>query len=202
MSEPEDFHDDDHDSYQERIEKLSMLTVGVAKDIAPAGQITMLMHQIVHGTVAPPEIRDFTKVLLQVIEGERDPEIGCHLPDELAQTVRDTIRQIEEPLPGETDEEMPREGLSLPELLTRVGEACTGNVMLWQQLWNFTEELEHSPTTPPEIQQLAIVLRKILAGERQAHITEELSPDIAVSVNQLLDHLRDISVTPPNPSSN
>lgn len=181
--------DDSDYSYEERVEKLVALTVGVAKGIIPAGQVSLLMLQIAQGSVAPAEIREFTLILLQIIKGEREPKMGSHLPLNLAQAVEDVIEQIEAPLPEAPSEESEGEELTLLELLERVGEACTGNVVLWQQLWNFTETLENDPTTPSDIKVLAIVLRKILAGERQKHVLEPLPAELAEPVNELLDQL-------------
>ena len=198
MSQPlEPDHQDEEHSYQERVEKLAMMTVGVTKGIVPSGQITLLMHQIANGTVAPPEIRAFTQVLLQIIQGERNPDVGNHLPEPLAQVVQETIAQIEAPLPEPEPDQVQAEGLTLLELLERVGEACTGNAGLWQQLWNFTEQLESAPTTPPEIRELAVVLRKILAGERQQHVLDDLPADLAEPVAHLLEQLLAQSAVPP-----
>jgi hypothetical protein len=69
-------------------------------------------------------------------------------------------------------------------------------VALWQQLWRFTEQLESEPTTPPNIKALALVLRKILAGERQSYITEDLPPELAGPVNVLLEALLKQAVSP------
>ena len=197
--DPADLHEHDEDSYEERVEKLVMLTVGVVKEILPAGQVSLLFYQIAQGTVAPPEIRSFVQVLLQIMRGQRDSDAGAHLPPELAQAVVETIERIEAPLSTDeapvTDEEA--EGLTLIELLERVGEACSGNVALWQQLWHFTEQLETEPTTPPDIKALALVLRKILAGERQRHITEDLPPELAGPVVALLEELLQQAVAPP-----
>jgi hypothetical protein len=196
--DPSDPHLHNEDSYEERVEKLVMLTVGVAKDILPAGQIGLLFYQIAHGTIAPPEIRSFVKVLIQITQGERDPDAGAHLPSDLAQAVKETIERIEAPpAVGEASVAEPEtEGLTLIELLERVGEACGGNVALWQQLWRFTEQLESEPTTPPNIKALALVLRKILAGERQSCITEDLPPELAGPVNVLLEALLKQAVSP------
>lgn len=191
-------HVEDHDhSYEERIEKLMMMTVGVAKGIIPRGQVTLLMHQIANGSAAPLEIREFTRVLLKLTQGERDPNVGAHLPLHLAEAVKATIAQIEAPLPEPSSEEMEADGLTLLELLERVGEACTGNIQRWQQLWNFTEALQKAPTTPPEIKTLALVLRKVLAGERQSHVTEDLPPELAEPVNLLLEQLLRHAASPP-----
>lgn len=184
---PEHHPQEDDASYEERVEKLVTMTVGAAKGIIPPGQISLLLLQIANGTAAPPEIRAFTLVLLQLIKGERDPDIGSHLPPGLAEATKEAIDRIEAPLPVEDEGEA--EGLTLSELLERVGEACTGNVILWQQLWDFTETLETAPTTPPDIKTLAVVLRKILAGERQKHIVEVLPPQLAEPVSLLLDQL-------------
>lgn len=184
---PEHHLQEDDASYEERVEKLVTMTVGAAKGIIPPGQISLLLLHIANGTAAPPEIRAFTRVLLRLIKGERDPDIGSHLPAALAEAIKETIDRIEAPLPVEDEGEV--EGLTLLELLERVGEACTGNVILWQQLWGFTETLETAPATPPDIQTLAVVLRKILAGERQKHIVEVLPPELAEPVSLLLDQL-------------
>ena len=192
-------HDRDEDEdYEERVEKLVALTVGVAKGVIPAGQVSLLMYQIAHGSVAPPEIREFVRCLIQITKGERDPKMGADLPPHLAAAVRQTLEQIAAPWPETDGDEVETEGLTLLELLERVGEACTGNLQLWQQLWAFTEQLETDPTTPPEIKTLAVVLRKILAGERQSHLLEDLPPDVAASVKLLLDRLRQLSASAPH----
>ena len=185
----EGYQDDSDYSYEERVEKLVAMTVGVAKGIIPTGQITLLMLQIANGTVAPPEIRAFTRILLKIIKGERNPKIGAHLPADLAKAVEKAIDQIEAPLPEPSAAEAEVEELTLLKLLERIGEACTGNVMLWQQLWNFTETLKNAPTTPPDIKALGSVLQKILAGERQKQVTEALPTELAAPINELLDQL-------------
>ena len=184
-----DHQPEDNSTDEERIEKLMALTVGAAKGIIPAGQVSLLLLQITNGTAAPPEIRAFTQVLLQLLKGERDPRRGAHLPPALAEAVKETINQIEAPLPEAGADPGEAEGLTLLELLERVGEACSGNVMLWQQLWDFTETLAAAPTTPPDIKNLALALRKILAGERQQHVVEGLPPELAEPVRLLLAQL-------------
>jgi len=186
------------ESYEERVEKLVMLTVGVAKGIIPTGQMTLLLHQIAHGAVAPPEIREFAKVLIQITKGERDPAIGAHLPSDLAEAIKDTIARVEAPLPDAGSEDAAGEELTLLELLQRVGEACLGDIQLWQQLWDFSQTLQEQDTTPPEIKTLAEVIRKILAGERQQHITADLPPQLAEPVNLLLAQLLQHAVSPPD----
>ena len=69
--------------------------------------------------------------------------------------------------------------------------------MLWQQLWHFTQELATDDSLPSEIQTLGSVLRKILAGERQKYILNELSPEHRWAIEQLLDWLMDRAVEPP-----
>jgi hypothetical protein len=184
----------DQASYEERVEKLVSLTVAAAKEIIPLNQIRLLLLQITNGDAAPSEIRAFTRVLLKVLRGERDAEIGSHLPPDLAHSVKETIEQIEAPLP-EIEAEV--EGLTLEQLLERIAEACQGNIILWQQLWDFTEILEKAETTPPDIQLLAVVLRKILAGERQNHVTESLPTELAEPVRDLLNWLRRQASPPP-----
>ncbi len=158
-----DTYEEHEDSYAERVEKLMTMTVAVAKGFVPSGQVVLPLTQIAHGSLAPPEIKEYTKILLQIIKGERNPQIGADLPPDLAQAVTETIRQIEAPIP-EADNNVPKqEALTLTELLERIGEACLGDVSLWQDMWNFMDELENSPETPPDIKALALALTLAVA---------------------------------------
>ena len=196
-SHPDHPHDhEDETSYEEKVEKLVGLTVAATKAIVPPGQVRMLLLQIANGTAAPSEIRDFASVLLKLLNGDRDRAmLTTDLPNDLALAIEGAIDRIEAPLPADQPEE--KEGLSLEQLLERVAEACQGNLIIWQQLWNFTEDLEKAETTPPEIRSLAVVLRKILAGERQAHVTDTLPAELASPVNDMLAWLRQQSTSPP-----
>ena len=183
----------DHSSDEERIEKLVAMTVAAAKEIIPPGQVMLPLLQIANSNLAPPEIKAFAGVLIQLLKGNHSPDQVAGLPPHLRQAVADTVARINAPLPPDDHSGPQREGLSLPELLERVAQACAGNLLLWQQLWTFTEELEATPSTPPDIKTLAGVLRKILAGERQQHITAGLPPELAGPVNHLLNRLLDHS---------
>jgi hypothetical protein len=198
--QPQPNHPHDHDdeaSYEEKVEKLVGLTVAAVKEIVPPGQVRMLLLQIANSTAAPPEIRNFTHVLLKLLSGDRDQaSLIADLPDNLALAVEEAITRIEAPLP--TDQAEEAEGLTFEALLERVAEACQGNMIIWQQLWNFTEDLEKAETTPPAIRNLAVVLRKILAGERQPHVTDTLPAELAAPVNDLLTWLRQQSASPPS----
>jgi hypothetical protein len=85
-----------------------------------------------------------------------------------------------------------------------VAEACSGEMMLWQQLWTLTEQLAAAENLPPEIRALGSVLRKILAGERQKFVLDELALEHRGAVAQLLEWLNERAVEPwpsPNHSS-
>jgi|GEM_PF-1624798 len=192
-------HDDDYD---EKIEKMLSLTASAAKGLIPVGQISLTLSQIANGNLAPPEARDLARTLSRILNGERDPiALVEDLIPEFAELVWETLEAIEAPLPDlEEDEEEEREEITFEQLVEKVAEACTGEVMLWQRLWDFTEELSTDERVPPDIQALGRVLRKILAGERQKHVLDELlSPQHRWAVEQLLDWLLEQAATPDIP---
>jgi len=192
-------HDDDYD---EKIEKMLSLTASAAKGLIPVGQISLTLSQIANGNLAPPEARDLARTLNRILNGERDPiALVEDLIPEFAELVWETLEAIEAPLPDlEEDEEEEREEITFEQLVEKVAEACTGEVMLWQRLWDFTEELSTDERVPPDIQALGRVLRKILAGERQKHVLDELlSPQHRWAVEQLLDWLLEQAATPDIP---
>lgn len=183
------------DTYAEKIEKMVTMTVAAAKGIVPVGQVALPLAQIANGNLAPSEVRDLARALSRILQGERDPAKLTHeLTPELAQVLRDTLAQIEAPLP-EADEAEPV-GLTFEELVEKVAEACSGEVMLWQQLWTLTQRLADDSSLPPEIRQLGTVLRRILAGERQKFILDELAPQHRWAVEQLLDWLNGRAASP------
>lgn len=182
------------DNYDEKIEKMVSLTVSAARGQIPVTQISLPLAQIAAGDLAPPQARALARALSRILNGERDPiALVEELPPELAEVVWDALEAIEAPESGEDEE---REEVSFEELVEKVAEACTGEVMLWQRLWEFTDELSTDPRVPPDVQALGRVLRKILAGERQKHILDELSPEHRWAVEQLLDWLVEQSATP------
>lgn len=184
------------DSHTEKIEKLVTMTVAAAKGIVPVGQVALPLAQIANGVLAPPEMRDFTRALSHILQGERDPlKLAETLTPELAEIIWDTLDQIDAPLP-ESDEAEPV-GLTFEELVEKTAEACSGEMMLWQQLWNLTGQLAADENLPPEIRAVGAVLRKILAGERQKFILDELTPEHRWAVVQLLDWLGSRAVAPP-----
>lgn len=183
------------DDYTEKIDKMMTLTIAGAKGIVPLGQVMLPLAQIAQGQAAPPEIRGFAQVLLRILRGERDPvELAESLTPELAETVWDTLDQIEAPLPEEESLELV--GLTFEELIERVAEACSGEVLLWQQLWQLTQQLAVDASLPPEIQALGRVLSKILAGERQKFILAELDSSHHRAVEHLLDWLIERAAVP------
>jgi hypothetical protein len=183
------------DTYIEKIEKMVTMTVAAAKGIVPVGQVALPLAQIANGDLAPPEARAFARALSRILQGERDPaNLVTELTLELAEVLRDTLAQIDAPLP-EADEAEPV-GLTFEELVEKVAEACSGEVMLWQQLWSLTQQLADDSSLPPEIRSLGAVLRRILAGERQTFILDELAPEHRWAVEQLLDWLNRRAVTP------
>ena len=126
-------------------------------------------------------------------------EIYGDLSPEQAELVWETLEQIEAPLAG--TEELERRAVSFEELVEKVAEACTGEVMLWQRLWYFTEELITDERISPDIQALGAVLRKILAGERQKYLLDDLASEHRWAVEQLLDWLNEQAVEPNQGSS-
>lgn len=155
----------------------------------------MLLVRIAQGNLAPPEARELARTCSRIINGERDPiALVQNLTPEFTELVWEALDVIEAPLPEEDDEEP--EEISFEQLVEKVGQACTGDVMLWQRLWDFTEELTTDERMPPDIQNLGSVLRRILAGERQKHILDDLSPEYRWAVGQLLDWLVGQAVEP------
>ncbi|MBE7550366.1 MAG: hypothetical protein HS126_04720 [Anaerolineales bacterium] len=183
------------DTYAEKIEKMVTMTVAAAKGIVPVGQVALPLAQIANGGLAPPEVCAFARALSRILQGERDPARLAHeLTPELAEVLRDTLARIEAPLPEADEAEAV--GLTFEELVEKVAEACSGEVMLWQQLWTLTQQLADDSSLPPEIRGLGAVLRRILAGERQKFILDELAPQHRWAVEQLLDWLNGRAVTP------
>lgn len=183
------------ENYDEKIEKMVTMTVSAAKGIAPLVQVALPLAQIAQSDLAPPEARELAKALSRILGGERDPiTLAQDLPPALAEVVRDALEQIEAPLPDFN--ELEREEITFEQLIEKVAEACSGEVLLWQQLWDFTEALSTDERTPPEVQALGRVLRKILAGERQQHVLDELADEHRWAVAQLLDWLNEQAVAP------
>jgi hypothetical protein len=182
-------------NYNEKIEKMVMMTVAAAKGIAPLVQVALPLAQIARSELAPPEARELAKTLSRILRGERDP-IGLvqDLPPELAEVVWDALEQIEAPLPDFN--ELEREEITFEQLIEKVAEACSGEVLLWQQLWHLSGALSTDARTPPEMQALGLALRKILAGERQKHVLDELADEHRWAVEQLLDWLNEQAVVP------
>ncbi|MFN8453216.1 MAG: hypothetical protein U0401_00855 [Anaerolineae bacterium] len=188
------------DERTEKIDKLMALTIAGAKGLAPLGQVMLPLAQIAQGQAAPPEIRALAQVLLRILKGERDPlALAESLTPTLAEIVWETLEQIEAPLPEEASLEPV--GLTFEELIEKVAEACSGEVLLWQQLWQLTQQLAADASLPPEIQTLGRVLSKILAGERQKFILDELSPSHHWAVEHLLDWLSERATAPESPQS-
>ena len=184
-------HDDNPD---EKIEKMVSLAVSAARGEIPITQISIPLAQIAAGQLAPPEARALARSLNRMLTGERDPvTLVEELTPEYAEVVWDALDAIENP-PEEDEEE--REEITFEQLLEKVAEACTGEVVLWQRLWDFTDELATDERIPPDVQALGRVLRKILAGERQSFILDELSPQHRGAVEQLLNWLVEQSVEP------
>jgi hypothetical protein len=188
----DDHQDPDH---AEKIEKMMSLTVAGAKGVVPLGQVALPLAQIANGALAPPDVRDFARTLSRILKGERDPiTLVEALTPKYAELVWETLAQIEAPLPALDNHY--REEVSFETLIEKVAEACTGEVMLWQQLWNLTEELSTDERVPPNVQALGRVLRKILAGERQTHVLAELSSEHHWAVEELLNWLNEQSAEP------
>jgi hypothetical protein len=172
----------------EKVEKMAALTVAAARGLTPVGQVILPLAQIAHSELAPPDARALARALTRVIHGERDPvALAADLSPTHAEILWETLAQIEAPLPAEA--ELSRQAFSFEELIEKVAEACSGEVMLWQRLWAFTEELSADERVPADVRALGTVLRKILAGERQKHVLVELSPAHRDAVEQLLDWL-------------
>jgi len=184
-----------HDDYSEKTEKMLMLTVSAAKGIAPMATVVRPLSQIANGDLAPPEARELAGVCVRILNGERDPvALVENLSPEMTEMVWDALDQIEQPLP-ETDT-AEREEVSFEELVEQTAEACSGNVILWQRLWDFTEELTTDERVPSNIKTLGTVLRKILAGERQTYILNDLSIEHRWAVEQLLAWLNAQAIEP------
>lgn len=187
------YHPDD--DYDEKIEKMVTLTVAGAKGIVPLTQVTLPLAQIVRSQTAPPEARELAQRLSRILRGERDPiTLAEGFSPQFAAIVQETLAQIEAPLPELEQSE--RQEISFEQLVEKVAEACSGDMLLWQQLWQFTEELATDHRVPPKIQHLGHVLRQILAGERQKHILDRLSEEHRWAVEQLLDWLNAQAVEP------
>ena len=184
----------DSDDY-EKIEKMVTMTVAAAKGIVPLGQVALPLRQIAGSPLAPPEAREFAEILSRILQGERDPiALVQNLTPDYAEIIWDTLEQIDAPLPDMDDQ--PREAISFEQLVEKVAEACTGEVLLWQQLWDFTGDLANDERLSAELQALGRVLRKILAGERQTHVLNELSAKHRWAVEELLNWLNEQSVAP------
>ena len=189
-------HHPHDDNTEEKIEKMVSLTVSAARGEIPATQISIPLAQIAAGELAPPEARALARSLSRILTGERDPlALVEELTPEYAEVIWEALDAIETPL-AEEEEEEEREEITFEQLLEKVAEACTGEVVLWQRLWDFTEELATDERVPPDAQALGRVLRKILAGERQKYVLDELSPQHRGAVEQLLDWLVGQSVEP------
>lgn len=188
---------DEHhdDNYGDKIEKMITLTISAAKGLTPVGQVILPIAQIAQSPLAPPEARALAETLSRILRGERDPiALVEKLTPEFTEIVWEALEQIEAPLPAW--DEAGREALTFEQLIESVAEACAGEVMLWQRLWNFTGELAAGPALPPEIRALGQALRRILAGERQKYVLEELSAQHRWAVEQLLDWLVAQSAVP------
>jgi len=179
---------DDSGSDREKIEKMVSLTIAAARGLTPVGQVLLPLAQIAGSDLAPPDARALARALARVINGERDPvALAEDLTPAYAEQLWEVLDQIEVPAPAEA--EAARQGVSFEELIEKVAEACSGEVLLWQRLWDFTEELSTDERLPADMRALGTVLRKILAGERQKHVLAELSPAHRPAVAQLLDWL-------------
>ncbi len=185
-------HDEDYD---EKIEKMISLTVSAAREEIPLNQIALPLVQIAQGELAPPEAKALAHALTRILNGERDPiALVEEVTPAFAELIWEALEEIEAPRPDPN--ELEREEITFETLVEKVAEACTGEVALWQRLWDFTEELAEDEQVPAEIQALGRVLRKILAGERQKHILAELEPEHRWAVEQLLDWLRERAMEP------
>lgn len=179
----------------EKIEKMVTMTVAAAKGLVPLGQVMLPLAQIANSDLAPPEARRLAAALNRIVKGERDPlALAEGLTPAFAETLWEALAQIEAPLP-EVDE-ADRQPLTFEALIEKVAEACTGEVMLWQRLWNFTEELATDERLSPAMRSLGTVLRKILAGERQSYLLDELVEEHRWAVAQLLAWLNEQAATP------
>ena len=179
----------------EKIEKMVTMTVAAAKGIVPLGQVVLPIAQISQSELAPPEARSFARALTRILNGERDPiALAESLTPHFTEIIWEILEQIEAPLPEEDNSE--RESLTFEQLIEKVAEACSGEVMLWQRLWEFTGELAEDERLASEVRSLGAVLRKILAGERQKHILTDVAEAHRWAVEELLDWLNTQAVTP------
>lgn len=192
MDEPQPYDE----KYADKIEKMVALTVAGARGLLPLGQVLLPLGQIAGSRLAPPEVRTLARSLARILHGERDPSVlTVDLSPELAAMLRDALAQIS--APPVTLDNVERQAFTFEELLEQVSRACTGEVLLWQRLWDFTGTLAADESLPPEIQALGLVLRKILAGERQKHILTPLAPEHRGGVEQLVVWLAARAVAPP-----
>ena len=195
QAQPSAFSSDFDEEDNEKIEKMVTMTVAAAKGIVPMGQIALPMVQIANSPLAPPEAQDLAKVLSRILRGERDPvALVATLTPAYAEVVWETLEQIEAPLP-EADE-LDRASFTFEQLIEKVAEACSGEVMIWQQLWQFTEELAGDERLAPQMRALGLVLRKILAGERQNYLLAELAAEHRWAVEELLAWLNSQASVP------
>jgi len=185
----------DVDDYAEKTEKMLLLTISAAKGIAPMATVVRPLSQIANGKLAPPDARELSPLFVRILNGERDPiALVENLSPEMTESVWEALDQIEQPLP-ESDTEA-REEISFEELVEQTAEACSGNVMLWQRLWDVTAELSTDERLPTDVRTLGTVLRKILAGERQTYILRDLSIEHRWAVEQLLAWLNAQAIEP------
>lgn len=183
------------DAYHEKIEKMVAMTIAGAKGLVPLGQVLLPLAQIAKGHLAPSEARDLAQTLVRILKGERDPiDLATDLSPEMAEVVWEALAQIEAPLPELGPEN--RQELTFAELIEQVAAACTGELLLWQSLWRFTGELATDERVSPSIRTLGLVLRKILAGERQSYILADLSAEHRWAVEQLLTWLNEQAIDP------
>ena len=188
------------DNYDEKIEKMVSLTVSAVRGTIPQTQISIPLAQIAAGDLAPPAARELARTLSRILKGERDPiALVESLPQDMAEIVWEALDAIDAPSTEDDDDEE-REEISFEDLIEKVAEACTGEVVLWQRLWDFTEELTSDTRVPQEVQTLGHALRKILAGERQRYLLDDLAPQYRWAVAQLLAWLNAQAVTPPSSS--
>ncbi|MEM7346431.1 MAG: hypothetical protein AAF485_19495 [Chloroflexota bacterium] len=191
-------HHHPDDNYDEKIEKMTTLTVKAAKELMPVGQVLLPLTQIANGDLAPPEAREFARALARILSGERDPiDLVKHLTPELTETLWETLDRIEAPFPEEEEEDDEREAITFEQLVEKIAEACSGEVTLWQQLWEFTEELATDERNPESIKTLGLALRKILAGERQKYVLDDLAEEHRWAVEEMLDWLNERALVPP-----
>lgn len=171
------------------------LAVAAARGVVPSGQVMLPLAQIASGDLAPPEARELAKALLRLLNGERDPvALAADLTPEYAEVVWEALEAVAGPAAAPAP--AGRVGLTFEELLEKVAEACTGDLLLWQQLWTLTAELGADERLPADVRALGTVLRRVLAGERQKHILAELPAEYQPGVARLLDWLLELAVNP------